>query len=117
MTFVFDIFISFTAGKSRFGSLLSLSHSPGKTDRLYMKGPGGRGEVEVAVSGVVGISSLFIVFVNDHFFSEHKPITITNKPLLPPKKEKLAFITEAQEYIKKIIILMLKCFGGVHCDL
>ncbi|KAB5526581.1 hypothetical protein DKX38_020428 [Salix brachista] len=39
-----------TAGKSRFGSLLG--HSPGKTDRLYMKGPGGRGEVEVAVSGV-----------------------------------------------------------------
>lgn len=42
------------AGKSHFGSLLSLGHSPGKTDRLYMKGPGGRGEVEVAVSGVVG---------------------------------------------------------------
>ncbi|XP_022768615.1 uncharacterized protein KIAA0930 homolog isoform X2 [Durio zibethinus] len=39
-------------GSSRFGSLLSIGHSPGKTDRLYMKGPGGRGEVEVAVSGV-----------------------------------------------------------------
>ncbi|KAG6748990.1 hypothetical protein POTOM_046030 [Populus tomentosa] len=39
-----------TSGKSRFGSLLG--QSPGKTDRLYMKGPGGRGEVEVAVSGV-----------------------------------------------------------------
>lgn len=43
----------FTAGRSGFGSLLSL-HSAGKTDRIYMKGPGGRGEVEVAVSGVVG---------------------------------------------------------------
>lgn len=43
----------FTAGRSGFGSLLSL-HSVGKTDRIYMKGPGGRGEVEVAVSGVVG---------------------------------------------------------------
>lgn len=43
-----------TAGKSGFGSLLSLGHSPGKTDRIYMKGPGGHGEVEVAVSGVIG---------------------------------------------------------------
>ncbi|KAF3447467.1 hypothetical protein FNV43_RR12653 [Rhamnella rubrinervis] len=43
---------AYDAGKSRFGSLLSLGNSPGKTDRLYMKGPGGRGEVEVAVSGV-----------------------------------------------------------------
>ncbi|KAI8014479.1 Uncharacterized protein KIAA0930 [Camellia lanceoleosa] len=41
------------AGKSGFGSLLSLGHSPGKTDRIHMKGPGGRGEVEVAVSRVV----------------------------------------------------------------
>ncbi|MCH91991.1 hypothetical protein A2U01_0012923, partial [Trifolium medium] len=41
-----------TAGKSRFGSLLSGGHYSGKTDRIYMKGPGGRGEVEVAVSGV-----------------------------------------------------------------
>ncbi|KAK8354532.1 hypothetical protein V6Z12_A05G227100 [Gossypium hirsutum] len=39
-------------GHSRFGSFLSVGHSSGKTDRLYMKGPGGRGEVEVAVSGV-----------------------------------------------------------------
>ncbi|KDP41590.1 hypothetical protein JCGZ_15997 [Jatropha curcas] len=43
---------AYDAGKSRFGSLLSLGQSPGKTDKLYMKGPGGRGEVEVAVSGV-----------------------------------------------------------------
>ncbi|KAK0576190.1 hypothetical protein LWI29_013503 [Acer saccharum] len=43
---------AYDAGKSGFGSLLSFGHSPGKTDRLYMKGPGGRGEVEVAVSGV-----------------------------------------------------------------
>jgi hypothetical protein len=44
-----------TAGKSRFGSLLSGGHYSGKTDRIYMKGPGGRGEVEVAVSGVAGM--------------------------------------------------------------
>ncbi|KAI9200114.1 hypothetical protein LWI28_002933 [Acer negundo] len=43
---------AYDAGKSGFGSLLSFGHSSGKTDRLYMKGPGGRGEVEVAVSGV-----------------------------------------------------------------
>ncbi|KAM5565912.1 hypothetical protein ABKV19_019760 [Rosa sericea] len=43
---------AYDAGKSRFGNLLSLAHSPGKQDKLYMKGPGGRGEVEVAVSGV-----------------------------------------------------------------
>lgn len=44
---------AYDAGKSGFGSLLPFGHSPGKTDRIYMKGPGGRGEVEVAVSGVV----------------------------------------------------------------
>ncbi|XP_031119037.1 uncharacterized protein KIAA0930 homolog [Ipomoea triloba] len=43
---------AYDAGRTGFGSLLSL-HSSGKTDRIYMKGPGGRGEVEVAVSGVV----------------------------------------------------------------
>lgn len=43
---------AYDVGRHRFGSLLSFSHSSGKTDRLYMKGPGGRGEVEVAVSGV-----------------------------------------------------------------
>ncbi|CAL5346388.1 unnamed protein product [Camellia sinensis] len=42
------------AGKSGFGSCLSLGHSPGKTDKIHMKGPGGRGEVEIAVSRVVG---------------------------------------------------------------
>ncbi|KAF5939117.1 hypothetical protein HYC85_023376 [Camellia sinensis] len=45
--------LSFTAGKSGFGSLLSLGHSRGKTYRIHMKGPGGRGEVEVAVSRVL----------------------------------------------------------------
>ncbi|KAK9740480.1 hypothetical protein RND81_03G038800 [Saponaria officinalis] len=43
---------AFDADKYRLGSLLSFSHSSSKADRLYMKGPGGRGEVEVAVSGV-----------------------------------------------------------------
>ncbi|XP_047159259.1 uncharacterized protein KIAA0930 homolog isoform X3 [Vigna umbellata] len=46
-------------GRSRFGSLLSVGHSSGKTDRIYMKGPGGRGEVEVAVSGVAGNKPLY----------------------------------------------------------
>ncbi|XP_016694726.2 uncharacterized protein [Gossypium hirsutum] len=45
---------AYDAGSSGFGSLLSMGHSSGKKDRLYMKGLGGRGEVEVAVSGVVG---------------------------------------------------------------
>ncbi|XP_039023984.1 uncharacterized protein LOC120156793 isoform X2 [Hibiscus syriacus] len=40
------------AGRSGFKSLLSVGHSFGKTDRLYMKGPGGCGQVEVTVSGV-----------------------------------------------------------------
>ncbi|KAI7737192.1 hypothetical protein M8C21_009031 [Ambrosia artemisiifolia] len=44
---------AYDAGKSGFGSLLPFGHSARKTDRIYMKGPGGRGEVEVAVSGVV----------------------------------------------------------------
>ncbi|GLT62950.1 hypothetical protein SLA2020_355510 [Shorea laevis] len=43
---------AYDAGRSRLGSLLSLGNSPHKTDKLYMKGPGGRGEVEVVVSGV-----------------------------------------------------------------
>ncbi|KAM7266343.1 hypothetical protein ACFE04_004240 [Oxalis oulophora] len=50
--------INRASGKSRFGGLLSIGHSPGKTDRIYMKGPGGRGEVEVAVSGVVDQSQI-----------------------------------------------------------
>ncbi|KAF1871662.1 hypothetical protein Lal_00020456 [Lupinus albus] len=49
---------AYDAGKSRFGSLLSVGHSSGKTDRICMKGPAGRGEVEVAVSGVADQSQL-----------------------------------------------------------
>ncbi|KAK8601014.1 hypothetical protein V6N13_059240 [Hibiscus sabdariffa] len=44
---------AYDAGSSGLGSLLSIGHSSGKNDRVYMKGPGGCGEVEVAVSGVV----------------------------------------------------------------
>ncbi|KAL6574193.1 hypothetical protein OROHE_001097 [Orobanche hederae] len=44
---------AYDGGRTGFGSLLSLGHSSGRTDRIYMKGPGGRGEVEVAVSGVL----------------------------------------------------------------
>ncbi|XP_078177527.1 CW7 isoform X2 [Carex rostrata] len=43
---------AYDAGHSRLGSILSSGGSHTKTDRLFMKGPGGRGEVEVAVSGV-----------------------------------------------------------------
>ncbi|KAF1893707.1 hypothetical protein Lal_00002222 [Lupinus albus] len=49
---------AYDAGKSRFRSLLSVGHSSGKTDRIYMKGPAGRGEVEVAVSGVADQNQL-----------------------------------------------------------
>ncbi|XP_010548546.1 PREDICTED: uncharacterized protein KIAA0930 homolog isoform X2 [Tarenaya hassleriana] len=49
---------AYEAGRSRFGSLLSLGHNTGKADRLYMRGPGGRGEVEVAVSGVIDQSGV-----------------------------------------------------------
>ncbi|XP_062200857.1 uncharacterized protein LOC133903476 isoform X2 [Phragmites australis] len=39
-------------GRSKFGSFLSLGHDHTKLDRLCMRGPEGRGEVEVAVSGI-----------------------------------------------------------------
>ncbi|CAL5334022.1 unnamed protein product [Camellia sinensis] len=47
--------------KSGFGSLLSLGHSPGKTDKIHMKGPRGRGEVEVVVSRVVAAGLLLLL--------------------------------------------------------
>lgn len=56
LVYLFLLFI-LAAGRTGFGSLLSLGHSSGKTDRIFMKGPGGRGEVEVAVSGVLGEST------------------------------------------------------------
>ncbi|EEE66891.1 hypothetical protein OsJ_23716 [Oryza sativa Japonica Group] len=43
---------AYNAGRSQFGSLLSLGHDQTKLDKLYMRGPEGRGEVEVAVSGI-----------------------------------------------------------------
>lgn len=42
---------AYDAGRPRFGSLISIVH-PQRADRLYMRGPGGRGEVEVAVSSI-----------------------------------------------------------------
>lgn len=53
LIYLFFLLYFLLAGKSRFGSLLSMGNTP-KTDKLFMKGPGGRGEVEVAVSGVAG---------------------------------------------------------------
>ncbi|XP_010273453.1 PREDICTED: uncharacterized protein LOC104608979 isoform X2 [Nelumbo nucifera] len=61
---------AYEAGKSRFGSLLSIGHIP-KPDRLYMKGPGGRGEVEVAVSGVADQSQ--------QFSGPHSPLQISQR--------------------------------------
>ncbi|XP_020591122.1 uncharacterized protein LOC110031984 [Phalaenopsis equestris] len=43
---------AYEAGRSSFGSILFPGNASSKTDRLYMRGPGGRGEVEVAVSGI-----------------------------------------------------------------
>ncbi|KAG0488898.1 hypothetical protein HPP92_007709 [Vanilla planifolia] len=43
---------AYEAERSMFGSLLSIANTSSKIDRLYMRGPGGRGEVEVAVSGI-----------------------------------------------------------------
>jgi hypothetical protein len=57
---------AYDAGRSGFGSLLSIGNSSTKTDRVYMKGPGGRGEVEVAVSGVLDQST--------HYSGPHSPI-------------------------------------------
>lgn len=59
---------AYDAGKSGFGSLLAFGHSSGKTktDRIYMKGPGGRGEVEVAVSGVADHSLDEVGFGSPH---------------------------------------------------
>nr|CAB3500010.1 unnamed protein product [Digitaria exilis] len=41
---------AYNAGRSKFGNFLG--HDNNKLDRLYMRGPEGRGEVEVAVSGI-----------------------------------------------------------------
>lgn len=64
---------AFDAGRSRFGSLLSIGHVSSKADRLYMRGPGGRGEVEVAVSGIADQS------LQD--FGPHSPIQMSKRGL------------------------------------
>lgn len=66
LALLFSIYLFFTDGRSGLGSLLSLNSS-GKTDRIYMKGPGGRGEVEVAVSGVVGKLRTNFFFILPHY--------------------------------------------------
>ncbi|KAM3392708.1 hypothetical protein ACQJBY_013718 [Aegilops geniculata] len=43
---------AYDAGRSKFGSFLSLGQDNTKLDKLFMRGPEGRGEVEVAVSGI-----------------------------------------------------------------
>ncbi|XP_073020766.1 uncharacterized protein [Primulina eburnea] len=64
---------AYDAGRTGFGNILSLGHSSGKTDRIYMKGPGGRGEVEVAVFGVLDQSKIES--------GPHSPIQISKKGL------------------------------------
>ncbi|XP_075485038.1 uncharacterized protein LOC142524814 isoform X1 [Primulina tabacum] len=64
---------AYDAGRTGFGNILSLGHSSGKTDRIYMKGPGGRGEVEVAVFGVLDRSKIES--------GPHSPIQISKKGL------------------------------------
>ncbi|KAG6403095.1 hypothetical protein SASPL_135312 [Salvia splendens] len=61
------------AGRFGFGSLLSLGHSSARTDRTFMKGPGGRGEVEVAVSGILDQSKVDL--------GPQSPIQISKKGL------------------------------------
>ncbi|XP_047955791.1 uncharacterized protein KIAA0930 homolog isoform X1 [Salvia hispanica] len=64
---------AYDAGRSGFGSLLSLGHSSARTDRIFMKGPGGRGEVEVAVSGILDQSKVDL--------GPQSPIQISKKGL------------------------------------
>lgn len=53
------------AGRSKLGSILSLGHDNTKPDKLYMRGPEGRGDVEVAVSGIAGQLCLAVKIDND----------------------------------------------------
>lgn len=43
---------AFEGGRSRIGGLLMIGSSSARSERLIMHGPGGRGEVEVSVSGL-----------------------------------------------------------------
>ncbi|XP_028549286.1 uncharacterized protein KIAA0930 homolog isoform X1 [Dendrobium catenatum] len=62
---------AYEAGRTSFGSILSLGSASSKTDRLYMRGPGGRGEVEVAVSGITDQSQ--------QIFGPHSPLQISKR--------------------------------------
>lgn len=64
---------AYDSGKSTFGSLLSIGGVPAKPDRLYMRGPGGRGEVEVAVSGIADQSL--------QNFGPHSPLHLSKRGL------------------------------------
>lgn len=44
---------AYDSGRSKFGGLLFAGNSPTKSERLFMRGPGDCGEVEVAVSAVI----------------------------------------------------------------
>lgn len=44
---------AYDSGRSKFGGLLFAGSSPTKSERLFMRGPGDCGEVEVAVSAVI----------------------------------------------------------------
>lgn len=54
-----------------------MGHGHTKTDKIYMRGPGGRGEVEVAVSGIAGpwhfLSEIFLWILHvPRLFGEKK---------------------------------------------
>lgn len=44
---------AYDSGRSKFGGILFSGSSPTKSERLFMRGPGGCGEVEVAISAVI----------------------------------------------------------------
>jgi hypothetical protein len=48
----------------RLGGLLQQLSGSGKSERLIMRGPGGRGALDVAVSTVPGISISSYLYVN-----------------------------------------------------
>ncbi|KAI5058591.1 hypothetical protein GOP47_0026761 [Adiantum capillus-veneris] len=48
---------AFDGGRSRIGGLLLMGSSSARSERLMMHGPGGRGEVEVSVSGLPDASA------------------------------------------------------------
>lgn len=66
---------AYEAGRSIFGNILSLGNASSKADRLYMRGPGGHGEVEVAVSGITDADQ------SQQAAAPHPPLQISKRIL------------------------------------